>query len=40
MNNERNALKAGLFIIASLGLILAVIFSIRGVGSCSIASVI
>lgn len=32
MNNERNALKAGLFIIASLGLILAVIFSIRGVG--------
>ncbi len=31
MNNERNALKAGLFIFASILLIVVVIFSIRGV---------
>jgi ABC-type transporter Mla subunit MlaD len=31
MNNERNAFKAGLFMITSLLLVLAVIFSIRGI---------
>lgn len=32
MNNERNALKAGTFIIVSIGLIIAIIVGIKGIG--------
>jgi ABC-type transporter Mla subunit MlaD len=32
MNNERNALKAGIFILISLGLVIGVVIAIKGVG--------
>src|SRR3954469_11277256 len=32
MNNERNALKAGIFIVISMALIVAIVIGIKGVG--------